>query len=149
MSILSGIVSGLLVLVFWSLVAAVAARRRASVFVGTYTMHDQSSETPSGGTVRIEFQPRARLRFLVDPAHKLDVAAEHGTGKSSGTEDWMGEVDVTISGSANGFYRFQKSQENGTLLFRVRDNRGNELIENGIPHRGGEPFTKILKRIQK
>jgi hypothetical protein len=152
MSILSGIVSGLLVLIFWSLIAAAAARRRASVFVGTYAMHEQFSETPSGGTVRIEFQPSSRLsrlRLLIDPTQKLEVTAEHGTGQNSGTEDWMGEVDVGISGSANGFYRYRKNQENGTLLLRLRDNRGNELIENGIPHREGQPFTKILKRKRK
>ena len=153
MTLFIGVIGGLVATIIWAGIVLFVSTRRAAYFVGTYKMLDQYTEHPSGGVVRITYsRPRWYWKGLVDPTQILDVAAEHGTGKNRGTEDWRGKVQVLgLSGAASGFYCYVNNQEGGTLLLRLRhnlgDDLGKEIIEDGTPNHGGEPFTKILRRM--
>ena len=153
LAILTGVISGLIAAIIWAAIVLGAAYRRAGYFVGTFEMRDQNGEQPTGGTVRIT-RHRAGLAIfqgLMDPTQILDVAAEHEGGSSPGTENWRGWVEVLpLSGTASGMYVHPRNHS-GTLILRARNSDPatpyDEIVENGTPHTGSEPFTRILRRL--
>jgi hypothetical protein len=139
-SICTGMVSGLLVVVFDRCVCAAIRKHVAGKFVGEYEMFEGESCCP--GSVRIEYKLGWR-DFFLGSSPELNVLAQHDTGPDPGTEDWTAPVVIHGSNTASGFYMHRDRAGGELLLTRLE---GGRIVEHGSPHeRAAKSFIRTLR----